>query len=44
MINYGLGKDMVRAHVEAAGTDRDARWAAMRRILSQPTLPSDLAR
>jgi hypothetical protein len=42
VINYGLGKDMVRAHVEAAGPDRNARWAAMRRILSQPTLPSDL--
>jgi hypothetical protein len=42
VINYGLGKDMVRAHIEAAGPDREARWAAMRRILSQPTLPSDL--
>lgn len=42
VINYGLGKDMVRAHVEAAGPDRSARWEAMRRILSQPTLPSDL--
>ncbi len=42
VINYGLGKDMVRDHIEAAGLDRDARWAAMRRILSQPTLPSDL--
>jgi hypothetical protein len=44
VINYGLGKDMVRGHIEAAGPDRAARWAAMRRILSQPTLPSDLTR
>jgi hypothetical protein len=42
VINYGLGKQMVRAHIEAAGADPEARWAAMRRILSQPTLPRDL--
>ena len=41
IINYGLGLDMVRAHVEAAG-DTPARWARMREILSTPTLPSDL--
>ena len=44
VINYGLGKQMVREHVEAAGTDPAVRWAAMRRILSEPTLPSDLRR
>ncbi|MDB5668703.1 MAG: hypothetical protein JWL74_1653 [Alphaproteobacteria bacterium] len=42
VINYGLGKEMVRAHIESAGPDRNERWAAMRRMLSQPTLPSDL--
>ena len=41
IINYGLGLDMVRAHVEAAG-DTPARWARMREILSTPTLPKDL--
>lgn len=41
IINYGLGLDMVRAHVEAAGDD-DARWARMKAILSEPTLPADL--
>jgi len=41
IINYGLGLDMVRAHVEAAG-DMDARWERMKQILSAPTLPSDL--
>ena len=44
VINYGLGLDMVRAAVERAGADPDARWAAMERILSEPTLPGDLAR
>jgi hypothetical protein len=33
---------MVRAYVEAAGTSPRARWAAMERIISEPTLPSDL--
>ena len=41
IINYGLGLDMVRAHVEAAG-DNAARWARMREILGTPTLPGDL--
>ncbi|HEY0446436.1 MAG TPA: hypothetical protein VGD19_08270 [Allosphingosinicella sp.] len=44
VINYGLGQDMVRAHVERAGATPEARWAAMARIMSEPTLPSDLAR
>ena len=41
VINYGLGKDLIEAHVERAPPG-PARWAAMRRILSEPTLPSDL--
>jgi hypothetical protein len=44
VINYGLGLAMVRTAVERAGADPAARWAAMARILSEPTLPSDLAR
>ena len=43
VINYGLGQDMVRAHIEAAGEEPEARWAAMARILSEPTLPQDLS-
>jgi hypothetical protein len=43
VINYGLGREMVAAFIEAAGPDQAARWAAMERILSEPTLPSDLA-
>ncbi len=42
VINYGLGRDMVARHIEAAGADPAARWAAMARILSEPTLPGDL--
>lgn len=42
VINYGLGQDMVRAHVEATGPSPQARWAAMARVISEPTLPSDL--
>jgi len=42
VINYGLGQDRVRAHIEAAGPDPKARWAAMARLISEPTLPSDL--
>jgi hypothetical protein len=43
VINYGLGEEMVGAFIEQAGPDRAARWAAMRRLLSEPTLPGDLA-
>jgi hypothetical protein len=44
VINYGLGEDMVRTYIEAAGATPEARWKAMERILSEPTLPSDLQR
>jgi hypothetical protein len=43
VINYGLGQAMVKAAIERAGRTRRARWAAMRRLLSEPTLPADLA-
>ncbi len=42
VINYGLGQDMVRADVEAVGSDPTARWRRMEALLSEPTLPSDL--
>lgn len=42
VINYGLGLDLVRDYVDAAGKTPQARWAAMERILSEPTLPADL--
>ncbi|MET0280977.1 MAG: hypothetical protein ABW278_07625 [Steroidobacteraceae bacterium] len=42
VINYGLGQDLVRDYVDRAGASAQARWAAMERILSEPTLPADL--
>lgn len=42
VINYGLGMEMVKAHVEAAGDSPAARWTEMARILSGPTTPTDL--
>lgn len=44
VINYGLGQDMVREHVERAGPSPDARWARMEAVISQPTTPADLAK
>lgn len=42
VINYGLGREMVAAYIEAQGADPATRWRAMERILSEPTLPGDL--
>jgi hypothetical protein len=44
VINYGLGMETVRSAVERAGPDQGARWAAMAKLLSEPTLPRDLER
>jgi hypothetical protein len=44
VINYNLGQDMVRAHVQRAGPSQDARWKRMEAVISQPTTPADLAR
>lgn len=38
VINYNVGLDMVRAHIEASPD----RWAAFRELLSSPMLPSNL--
>jgi hypothetical protein len=42
VLNYGWGRDLVRAHIEAGNPDATTRWQRMERILSEPTLPSDL--
>ena len=42
VINYGLGRDMVAEHVEAAGAGQPARWKAMQTLLSEPTVPGAL--
>ena len=43
VINYGLGKDMVRAAVEGSGATAAERWRRMETILSEPTVPAELA-
>lgn len=45
VINYNLGEDMVRAHVEkAVGPDAspEKRWQVFEQLLSSPHLPSNL--
>jgi hypothetical protein len=43
VINYNLGKDMVRSYIERrAGSDAGRRWAEFGRLLSSPRLPSGL--
>lgn len=42
VINYGWGKDLVRGYVERGNPDEKTRWQRMEKILSEPTLPSDL--
>ncbi|MEE9433238.1 MAG: hypothetical protein V3V15_03260 [Sphingorhabdus sp.] len=44
VINYGLGQDMVRAHIERGNVSAKEKWRRMEDILSEPTLPSDLLR
>ena len=45
VINYNLGKDMVRKYIESQGGTADkpaARWRAFEKLLSSPRLPSSL--
>ena len=45
VINYNLGKDMVRRHIEALGgtaSDPARRWQLFENLLSSPRLPSSL--
>ena len=46
VINYNLGKDMVRRYIESRGgtaAHADLRWAEFEKLLSSPRLPSGLA-
>jgi hypothetical protein len=44
VINYNLGKDLVRRHVEGlAGADSAQRWREFAQLISSPRLPSELA-
>ncbi len=43
VINYNLGKDMVRRFVESqSGGDPARRWKEFEKLLSSPRLPSGL--
>jgi hypothetical protein len=45
VINYNLGKDMVRRYIESRGgtaTEPEKRWSEFERLLSSPRLPSGL--
>jgi hypothetical protein len=42
VINYNLGKDMVKAWVEKQGSDQEQRWEAFDKLLRAPMVPSDL--
>jgi hypothetical protein len=45
VINYNLGKDLVRAHVEAHGgtaSNETRRWSVFEELISSPRLPSGL--
>ncbi len=42
VINYNLGKDMVKGYVEDGDADIDERWARFEKILSGPFLPDML--
>ena len=42
VINYNLGKDMVRDYVERDTKDHAARWQKFEQLLSSPMSPADL--
>jgi len=44
VINYNLGKDLVREYVERSGSTADERWRVFSELLSSPRLPSGLSR
>ncbi len=42
VINYNLGKDMVRDYIERDTEDQAARWKKFEQLLSSPMAPTDL--
>ena len=42
VINYNLGKDIVRSYIETGTTTPAQRWARFESMLSNPLLPTDL--
>lgn len=43
IINYGLGERMVTATLNRGNADAALRWQRMERLISEPTVPADLA-
>jgi len=46
VVNYNLGKDLVRLYVETSGGANpsvERRWQVFERLLASPMLPSDLS-
>lgn len=43
IINYSSGQELVRTFAETGRHTQEERWDAYRRILTEPTLPRDLA-
>jgi len=42
VLNYNLGQDIVRAHVEGQGDDPESRWNAFERMLTELSSASDM--
>jgi hypothetical protein len=42
VVNYNVGKDLVKDYVERQGQDEATRWKAFEELLSSPRVPSDL--
>ena len=42
VINYNLGKDIVKQYIETSSISHNVRWENFERVLSEPMLPIDL--
>ncbi len=42
VLNYNLGQDIVRAHINAQGYDLESRWEAFERMLTELSSASDM--
>jgi hypothetical protein len=42
VLNYGWGKELVKAYIERGNPEKAERWKRMEMILSEPVLPADL--
>ncbi len=42
VLNYNLGQDIVRAHIEGQGDDPESRWEAFEQMLTELSFASDM--